>query len=86
MKALFNINQRVVCVDSSGEFDDNSPLDLIEGKTYTVARYYQRDIVFGVMMVGCKGAYDQNRFVPIQVDHQLEEQIHEAMKGIRIEN
>lgn len=79
MNRIFEIGEKIVCIDSKGEFDDDSQLDLIEGKTYVVARYYQRESVFGIMLVGCKGAYDQNRFVKPETDAQLEKEISNAL-------
>lgn len=99
MKALFEIGQKVVCVDSKGH-----NTELIEGKTYTIRGIKRRDCC-GVFVVdvgvfgnykrgrcacGCCFKYDgyknQTRFVPLDFDRQADEEIHQALKGIRIEN
>lgn len=95
MNALFEIGQKVVCVDSSGQSR------ITEGKTYTVKNAHCCKCGFVRIDVGVAsnddeclhcdnktGAciYFQTRFVPLDADHQLEEEIHEALKGNKILN
>ena len=73
---LFYPNEPIICIDSKGEFDTDEPLDLIQGKKYTVNDPSGR----GITLIGHGGnRYDQNRFIPEQTDGELEDQIRESL-------
>lgn len=104
MKALFEINQRVVCVDSKPKF--YATTKLIEGKEYIITDiklcicgqcavgvgipdWIQNDGTYvcdcGRVSTACiNSLYYQDRFVRAEDNYALEEQIHEAIKGIKI--
>lgn len=79
---LFRFSERVVCIDSSGEFNNNKPLDLIEGKAYTVNSPYGE----GVTLIGHgSNRYAQSRFIPQWVDFDLDDEIRDALnRGLLI--
>jgi len=92
MKSLFSVGDTVVCVDSKKQ-------PLIEGKTYTIkgisvckcgrVRVDVGDESDPHDCAGCYGnigtcIYYQTRFVPLDTDHALENEIHEALKGQKI--
>lgn len=100
MNALFEIGQKVVCVDSKGR-----NTRLVEGKTYKIIGIKKLPCCDSVVVdVGikstsrystctlcwsqrdCDNYKRQTRFVPIEFDRQADEEIHEALKGNKILN
>lgn len=99
MESLFNIGERVVCVDSSNHctIDNSVPPPLIEGKTYPVKANQVCSCGIISIDVGLKsnieisvcncGRYtvtkqwfvNQNRFIPIDKDILMEEEIRDAL-------
>ena len=81
MEHLFSIGDKIVCVDSTG----TARPYLIEGKVYTVIGLKKCEFCpINMVNVGV-GSFDncwhENRFVPLEADSQLEEEIHNALKG-----
>lgn len=101
-QSLFNIGDRVTCINSKGCEDI-----LTEGKSYEVkamsaCRCGRINVHIGKYIdmnketswcsfcgheeeTNIRWLY-QYRFIKSESNHQLEEQIHESLKGIRIEN
>lgn len=84
MKPLFYKGQIVTCVDSTGDgFDDGTPWPLIEGKKYTISNPEYRNGIksscCGVELFNVVGVFDQTRFVPLEDDNKLEDEIKSAL-------
>ncbi len=96
MKALFEIGQRVCCVDSGNCGNPNGKSQLlIEGKCYTVKGINQCICGSIGIDVGLTNSDDrticlcshiengiwhnQYRFIPLQTDGELEDQIRESL-------
>lgn len=88
MESLFNVNDKIICVDSSGQ------LHLIEGKSYTVKNIHRCkcghvriDVGNGGCGNECKSCiadvgaciYYQTRFIKPDTDAALSDQITEAL-------
>lgn len=95
MNSLFEIGQKVVCVDSKSRSNNGLQNQLIEGKQYTVLSMINcscGDVGIDVGLSGfgsicsCGAKYagkiycSQTRFVPLDFDRQADEAIHEALK------
>lgn len=79
MESLFNINDRVICIDSSWPADDK----LIEGKQYIILGMCEccTPPKVNVNSSDIKDFWNQTRFIKPETNEQLEEEIFEAMKG-----
>lgn len=89
-KPMFYQGQRVVCVDrlpcTDGSLTNNP---LIEGKSYYVTNPHFPTCYVNkvyIMVSGIWAAFNQRQFVPYDTDKELENEIHEALKGVKIEN
>lgn len=102
MNALFEIGQKVVCVDSKGT------VGLVEGKNYvikgmSICKCKQVSVSVGVPLDRTRQTnyctkcgddpmdnfvhYKQTRFVPLDFDRQADEAIHEALKeDLKVKN
>lgn len=82
---LFYKGQKIVCVDSSGRSWKGTDTGIIEGKTYVVSNNWKLHFAtstYGIMVVGIDDCiFRQTRFVPLDTNHQLEEEIFESLKG-----
>lgn len=100
MNALFSIGQKVVCVDSKKTDLVEGKIYTIHGMTQCKCKRICVDV--GLKLDPTKyvswcqycGSSEetftywiyQTRFVPLEFDRQADEEIHQALKGIKIEN
>ena len=84
---LFSKGQKVVCanrLNEKGECNDNLDNDLIEGKTYTVndPEAVKRGGRIWIDVKESKFFQLQTQFIPLDFDRHVEEESHQALKGI----
>lgn len=89
---MFYQGQRVVAqkVSPRGFSLNNKCPEIIDGKSYYVSNpnIYQWEGLVFIAISGIDPYYNywQGCFIPYDADAKLEEQIFDAMKGIKIEN
>lgn len=90
-KPMFYQGQRIVCIQRFRCFsggDKKNPL--IEGKTYIVSNPDSKHPLSKSITVNLVGLpqsqhFRQLQFIPYDTDKELENEIHEALKGVKIE-
>lgn len=87
-KPMFYQGQMVVCVDGAGVTGKiyGCVSELIEGKKYIVSNSNAQmwKGMLHIELQGLRHRYNQEFFIPYEADQELENEIHEAMKGRKI--
>lgn len=92
MKTLFEIGQKIVCVNSGGVSNNGKANPLIEGKTYIVSNPDSQHPLSKNIMIQLVGFpqglggyhFSQLRFVPADFDKQADEEIKNALNEYMI--